>query len=102
MSEPHIVIDPNTPEALIESANYWNWRNAMKTPKELRALELTSLDADLNFTAMLWSLQRNRLNVSRYNRDNDTNMLSVARFKMNRANRAYVEAKQSLKNSLTS
>ena len=69
--------------------------------KELKALELASLDADLNFTAMLGSLQRSGLNVSRYNRSNDTYMLLMSRFRMERANRAYVEAKQSLKNTET-
>ena len=64
---------------------------------ELKTLEITSLDADLNFTAMLGSLQRCGLNVSRYNRSNDTHMLLMSRFRMNRANKAYVEAKQSLR-----
>jgi hypothetical protein len=67
----------------------------------IKVLELTSLDADLNFNAQLASLQRCGLKVSRYNRSNDTYMLIMSRFRMERANRAYVEAKQSLKNTET-
>ena len=69
--------------------------------KELKVLELASLDADLNFTAMLGSLQYGGLNVSRYNRYNDTHMLMMSRVHLIRANRNYVEAKQSLKNTET-
>ena len=65
----------------------------------LKELELASLDANLNFNAMLGSLQRCGLKVSRYNWRNDTHMLLMSRFLMDRANRAYVEAKQSLRES---
>ena len=67
------------------------------TTIELKFLETVSLDADLNFTAMLWSLKSKGCCVSRYNRSNDTYMLLMSRFRMNRANRAYVIAKQSLR-----
>ena len=66
---------------------------------ELKASELSSLDADINFTAMLGSLQRCGLKVSRYNRSNDTISLDASRRRLNRANRAYVIAKRRGENS---
>ena len=63
----------------------------------IKELEIASLDRDLNFNAMLGSLQRSGLNVDRFNSINDTVMLRSSRMKLSFANYQYVKAKQSLR-----
>ena len=65
--------------------------------KELKALEITSLYAERSFNQALVSSWNFGMNVSRFNRHKDSSHLKEYRLKLDVANKAYVLAKQSLR-----